>query len=96
VQLRNRCHATAIIPAGYQYPIFLSEKVFFFRPKLRNLCYQNFSCMKKLAAVLFFAAGFGFIAYASLSKNSSSKQATEKKTDKQESKKECKRKCMYS
>jgi len=51
--------------------------------------------MKRIAAVLVFAAGFGFIAFASLSKRNNSKAVTEKKVDK-ESKKECKKKCMYS
>ena len=52
--------------------------------------------MKKFIVALVLAAGVGAIAYASLSKNSSNKQAIEKKTDKQEKKKECKKTCMFS
>jgi type II secretory pathway component PulJ len=52
--------------------------------------------MKKILVALVLVAGIGAIAYASLSKNSSNKQAIEKKTDKQEKKKECKKTCMFS
>ena len=52
--------------------------------------------MKKFVVALVLAAGVGAIAFASLSKNSSNKQAIEKKTEKQEKKKECKRTCMFS
>lgn len=52
--------------------------------------------MKRIAAVLIFAAGFGLIAYASLSKKTSTKQSTEKKADKdQDCEKKCDRKCLY-
>jgi hypothetical protein len=49
--------------------------------------------MKRIAAVLIFAAGFGFIAFASLNKRNSNKQVTEKKADK-DCEKKCSRTCM--
>jgi Flp pilus assembly protein CpaB len=52
--------------------------------------------MKRLIVVLVLAIGAGAIAYASLKKTSSRKQAIEKKIEKQEKKKECKKKCLYS
>jgi hypothetical protein len=52
--------------------------------------------MKKILIALVLAGGIGFIAYASLSKNSSNKQKIEKKTEKQEKKHECMKRCMYS
>ncbi|MBL7742789.1 MAG: hypothetical protein JNN00_04860 [Chitinophagaceae bacterium] len=52
--------------------------------------------MKKFLVALVLAAGIGAIAYASLSKTSSNKQAIEKKTEKKEKKKECKKKCIFS
>lgn len=48
--------------------------------------------MKKFLVALVLAAGIGAIAYASLSKNSSNKQAIDKK----EKKKECQKKCLFS
>jgi len=52
--------------------------------------------MKKFLVALVLAGGIGAIAYASLTKNSSNKQAIEKKTEKKEKKKECKKTCMFS
>ncbi|MBL7739360.1 MAG: hypothetical protein JNK14_09075 [Chitinophagaceae bacterium] len=52
--------------------------------------------MKKFLVALVLTAGVGAIAYASLSKSSSNKQAIEKKTDKKEKKKECQKKCLFS
>lgn len=51
--------------------------------------------MKKYIVALVLAAGIGAIAYASLSKNSTNKQAIEKKAEKKE-KKECKKTCLFS
>jgi type II secretory pathway component PulJ len=52
--------------------------------------------MKKFLVALVLASGVGAIAFASMSSNSSNKQAIEKKTEKQEKKKECKKKCLFS
>ena len=52
--------------------------------------------MKKALVVLVLAGGIGAIAYASLSNNSTNKQAIEKKAEKKEKKHECQHRCLFS